>query len=544
MKRVITHLRKLGTLCLALSLALVMSCKEDGETIPDIRVAFSFAPENPEAGQEVTFTNASTGGTEFAWEFGDGGTSTDKNPTYTFEAAGQYSITLMVDGYEELMATKTITVGDPVPVISYSPETVEAGSEVTFTAEVYNPNGETVSLAWDFGAAAEGDDLTDGKSTVQSPVVTFTAEGKVTVSLTATVGSTELTSSTEVDVKGQLAKTLIFSVVDFSGAKGALYTKKLYSGFDKAEEEMNVPTGAHPLTVRVANERVYVFEAGLGIKFSSDEAAKADGKIFSAGLDDPTDYKTHLDFAGGSGDYTTDPFFGDVTSSKIYFGDRRNGVTAIDVTLEDAVYTTADYPYFVKNADLGYYSAWRTDGGPTYGWGALNGTFHVRDNNGSEEFWWAKNSNHKGLWRFQAGDIGQTETVPALGGVLTTEAVRAFAIDETNQKIYFSINKVNSELAIGMYRSDLDGSNIELIDDSKLHSEGGDNELTGITGIAVDAEGGYVYWGYRAPDNADPETNPLEVTGVKRWKIDGSGDVEIFVKDVWVYGLAIDHRKQ
>ncbi len=133
--------------------------------------------------------------------------------------------------------------------------------------------------------------------------------------------------------------------------------------------------------------------------------------------------------------------------------------------------------------------------------------------------------------------------LPTEGGILTSDAIRTFVLDETNQKIYFSINKLNIN-DMGMYRADMDGSNIELIDGSRIHSEGGDSERTGITGIAVDAEGGYVYWGYRAPADADPEVNPLEVSGVKRWKIDGTGEVEMFVSDVWVYGLAIDQSKK
>lgn len=544
MKRAYTHFKTLGFLVLSFTIALVTSCGDKESPLPDIRVAFSFSPENPEAGEEVTFTNASTGGTEFVWDFGDGGTSTDQNPAYTYEASGTYTIKLVVDGYEELAATKDIVVGDPVPVISYSPDVVEAGSAITFSVDVYNPDNASVTYAWDFGTTATGDDLTDGLATVASPVVTFTAEGDVSVSLTATIGSDDFTATETVEVKGQLAKTLIFSVVDYAGGSGSLYTKKLFTGFDQAHEDFNVPTGPHPLTVRVANERVYVFEAGVGITYSTGDAALADGSIFSASLDNAADYVTIMDFTGGSGTNYTDPFFGDVTSSKIYFGDRLNGVTAIDISTENATYDVADFPYFVKNAELGYYSAYRSDGGPTYGWGALNGTFKVRDNNGTEEFWWAKNSNHKGVWRFESGDIGVTDNVPALGGILTGEAVRAFELDETNQKIYFSINKVNGTNEMGFYRADMDGSNIELIDDSAWHSEGGDSERTGITGIAVDAEGGYVYWGYRAPANADPEVNPLEVTGVKRWKIDGTGDVEIFISDVWVYGLAIDHRKQ
>lgn len=544
MKNVYTLWNRAAVLCLVLGIALLSACKDDEESIPDYRVAFSVSNETPEAGEEVTFTNASTGGDTFEWTFGDGGTSTDKDPAYTYEAAGAYTVTLMVDGFEELSATKEIVVGDPVPVISASVEAIEAGSEVVFSAEVYNPDAEDLTYSWDFGATATGDDLADGISTVPAPTVVFTEAGVVEILLTVTVGETELFTSVEVEVKSQLAKTLIFSVVDYESGDGSLFSKKLFTGGAISEsEDMNIPTNAHPLTVRIHDNRVYVFDAGLGIAYTVDEAT-ADGSIFSADLDDPTDYVSILDFTGGSGDYTTDPFFGDVTDTKIYFGDRRNGVTAIDISTANATYTTEEFPYFVSNNQLGYYSAYRTDGGPTYGWGALNGSFYVRDNDGTEEFWWAKNSNHKGLWKFEEGDIGNTAEVPALGGILTSEAVRAFEVDETNQKVYFSINKVNGGNEMGVYRANLDGSDVEAIDLAAWHSEGGDDERTGVTGIAVDAEGGYVYWGYRGPADADLEANPEQQTGVKRWKIDGSEEVELYIPDVWVYGLAIDQTKK
>jgi PKD repeat protein len=42
----------------------------------------------------VTFTDTSTGTpTSWAWDFGDGATSTDQNPTHKF-APGDYTVTL------------------------------------------------------------------------------------------------------------------------------------------------------------------------------------------------------------------------------------------------------------------------------------------------------------------------------------------------------------------------------------------------------------------------------------------------------------------
>ncbi|HEO71853.1 MAG TPA: PKD domain-containing protein, partial [Candidatus Hydrogenedentes bacterium] len=49
---------------------------------------------------QVTFTDTSLPGTaditEWAWDFGDGGTSAQQNPTHVYEAIGAYSVSLTV----------------------------------------------------------------------------------------------------------------------------------------------------------------------------------------------------------------------------------------------------------------------------------------------------------------------------------------------------------------------------------------------------------------------------------------------------------------
>jgi len=46
------------------------------------------------AGNTVTFTNTSTGGGTYLWNFGDGNTSTLENPTHTYASPGTYTVTL------------------------------------------------------------------------------------------------------------------------------------------------------------------------------------------------------------------------------------------------------------------------------------------------------------------------------------------------------------------------------------------------------------------------------------------------------------------
>ena len=68
----------------------------------------------------VNFTNASQNGGTFQWDFGDGTTSTALNPTHTYTANGNYTITLIADGglcgVDTLVQTSQISVGQlPAP---------------------------------------------------------------------------------------------------------------------------------------------------------------------------------------------------------------------------------------------------------------------------------------------------------------------------------------------------------------------------------------------------------------------------------------------
>jgi PKD repeat protein len=59
----------------------------------------------------VVFTNTSTGGTSYAWDFGDGNSSTEENPSHTYAANGEYTVTLSVtNGCGTVTSTETITV--------------------------------------------------------------------------------------------------------------------------------------------------------------------------------------------------------------------------------------------------------------------------------------------------------------------------------------------------------------------------------------------------------------------------------------------------
>lgn len=71
------------------------------------------------SGIPVQFTNDSKGGVTYEWSFGDTGntTSSDEEPTFTYAAAGTYTVTLKANGMGgQGVSSKTITVGQGVDI--------------------------------------------------------------------------------------------------------------------------------------------------------------------------------------------------------------------------------------------------------------------------------------------------------------------------------------------------------------------------------------------------------------------------------------------
>jgi len=98
----------------------------------------------------VIFTNGSTG-TEplsYEWDFGDGATSTEENPTHAYAAEGDYTVTLSVSSpWGSDQASTVIHVGvAPEAAFSYSPKSPLVGKKVFFTNE--STGTEPLSYEW------------------------------------------------------------------------------------------------------------------------------------------------------------------------------------------------------------------------------------------------------------------------------------------------------------------------------------------------------------------------------------------------------------
>ncbi|GIL13610.1 MAG: hypothetical protein BroJett038_23300 [Chloroflexota bacterium] len=128
----------------------------------------------------VKFTNTSTGTiTAYAWNFGDGQTSTEQNPTHQFTAVGTYNVILTVTGPGgSSSVTRKITVEDPVvPPPKAAFITDKTSGDAPLTVQFINQStGQIQSYNWDFG---------DGETSADAnPLHTFTKPGDYTVTLT------------------------------------------------------------------------------------------------------------------------------------------------------------------------------------------------------------------------------------------------------------------------------------------------------------------------------------------------------------------------
>jgi PGF-CTERM protein len=90
----------------------------DTDTAPvtepaDIESDFTATPVEGQSPLEVTFIAEADNADSWQWDFGDGNTSTQQNPTHTYEEPGTYTVVLTVEGEagsETVEKTDLITV--------------------------------------------------------------------------------------------------------------------------------------------------------------------------------------------------------------------------------------------------------------------------------------------------------------------------------------------------------------------------------------------------------------------------------------------------
>ena len=135
------------------------------------------APASICLGQSVTFqNNSSPAPTSSFWNFGDGTTTSQVNPTKTYLAGGVFLVTLINDyGNCVDSITKSVSVTTQPPVNFSANDSTSC--KAPFTVQFSGPSAST--WLWDFGDG--------GTSTSQSPTHIYNSLGTFSVTLTITL---------------------------------------------------------------------------------------------------------------------------------------------------------------------------------------------------------------------------------------------------------------------------------------------------------------------------------------------------------------------
>jgi len=133
--------------------------------LPPLAADFTAGPANGAVPLTVSFTNLSTGATNYSWAFGDGNSSAVLNPGNTYTNAGTYTVTLTAIGPE---GTNSITRVGYVTATN-APLLIDVilvtGADYTQNFDSMGPTGTTAPTGWFAGTgtgAISGKTVTPG----------------------------------------------------------------------------------------------------------------------------------------------------------------------------------------------------------------------------------------------------------------------------------------------------------------------------------------------------------------------------------------------
>ncbi|MFM7153698.1 MAG: PKD domain-containing protein, partial [Bacteroidota bacterium] len=129
-------------------------------------------------GTLATFTNTTTNGTSYSWDFGDGSASTETDPAHTYSADGVYTVVLTAtNACGSSTVTQTVTIVTPPSAeFTAGPLTGCPGLTVVFDN---NSSDNATTFAWSFPGGSPD------TSSLENPTVVYNAPGQYDVTLIA-----------------------------------------------------------------------------------------------------------------------------------------------------------------------------------------------------------------------------------------------------------------------------------------------------------------------------------------------------------------------
>jgi len=545
---------------IALLPVFVASCVDnvpEEEVLPRDAVSFDYRIDGDYSldyyiDSEVTFINTSPTEGEATWDFGDGQTAQGDTVKHPFDVAGTYNVKLTING---LSKSNVLMISDIKPLVSLNP--IEGGlcevltTPVSFSLEVPNPKNRKLEYKWIFPERTQNEAGEPYEtSTDRLPGnVTFGNVGSQTVRLQVTMDGRLLEEGV---LNVPVAYNKEVPTLYYAEQGGHLMAIKLISdapeGMKIEPFDLGLASGQHPFTLLFKDSSLYVLDAGAGWYYQ-DEAAQAnggDGKI-SVIAKDGSKVETMISNAGGPA--FQDPFYGCIVDNDLYFTDRNTGVIKVPLNTRNAVYSASSFPYFVQHTTLGYY-------GKGIVYGCIGGTLMMI----GDTWWWCKNYNGNGIFRFKKSDI--LPSAIAAGGAAAPESgvalegmnPKSLAYSSKSNKYIFTLFDTGYE---GVYVCTLDqlngigASKNALAPYKKMFGtlgfvpnksgkpaavEGHTSEFAAICQIAYDEVNDCAYFAFRNNHN-DAASAP---TGIYRYNF-ATDKIEQVLTGTNIYGMVVNN---
>lgn len=140
-------------------------CKDTSvQNVEIANISANFGGADSIACKNIPFQFDNTSVTEpltYAWTFGDGGTSTDKDPAHIYTAAGKYSVTLQVTSATGCSAqiSKPDFLRVPDPIADFVFPTVAGDICPPVIVQFTNRSSDYVRTSWSFGDGSASDEV-------------------------------------------------------------------------------------------------------------------------------------------------------------------------------------------------------------------------------------------------------------------------------------------------------------------------------------------------------------------------------------------------
>ena len=476
----------------------------------------------------LQFTNTSAKSGAVTWDFGDGSTSNEANPTHKYDKSGNYKVTLTVDGVGS--RTYPVLVMDIVPEMSITSQSdsILIINDVSIELGLSLPNPDNLKCKY-LWRMPEGTTLADG-----TPISEFEGYSHEDGSIDnpgalkfKNVGSQKIEIQTYFDIEGEnrrLSDSYINVQVGYNQEVPTLYYAN-YGGNVKAYKlipegtlpegtknlpfDMGVSSGNTPQNLvfasvqdgDVSSDYIYILDCGKNFMYQGSPETLGDGKITVMSADGSY---ADLVITNVGGHAFSDPFSGCADDKNLYYNDRNSGISSIELStrgvIESRVYGGVD-SYMVVNNYLGYYNDGIVFGAVSTGLAIHNGVFY-----------WPKSYSGKGIYRFTRSDI--LSAADADGGnaphpvLLAGITPKAFAIDATRKHMYVWQTTGTTPGAgftqyplVGIEESLATTDYTKFVKMDALQVVNSTDEGLYVTQFAIDETNGNVYFGFNS--NAD-----------------------------------------